>query len=155
MDLWRFLTSKDVLLGLIYIGVGVVYAAYTLIELDLGTAVNMGPGYFPMVLSGLIIAIGLAVLIQGLPTWREKPFGPVNWRSVITILVSTIVFAMLARPAGMVIATLATAGLASSASRHATIVSSVVTSVLLAFFCTLIFVYGLGLPLGLLGTWFR
>lgn len=153
--MFRFLTSKDVLLGLVYISVGVVYGVYTTRDLAIGRALNMGPGYFPAVLSGMMVVIGLIVLLQGLPNWRERPFGFVNWRSVICILASVVVFSLLARPAGMIIASFATALVASAASRFASVVGALVTAAFLSIFCSLVFIYGMGLPMGLFGTWFR
>lgn len=155
MQILRFITSRDILLGLIYVGVGLVYGIYALVDLPMGTATNMGPGYFPMILSVLMVLIGVAVVVAGVPHWRTKPFGAVNWRSVIAISVSTLVFGLLARPAGMIPATIATSLVASLASRHVTWKGAILTAIILAGFCTLVFIYGMQLPIGMFGTWFR
>jgi Tripartite tricarboxylate transporter TctB family len=155
MNLVRMLVSKDILLGLIYIAFGAVYGGYTLRNLDIGTAVRMGPGYFPIVLSALIILIGVIVIFQGFAHHEQRPFGAVNWRAVGAISLSTVAFALLARGAGMVIATMTAALISSYASRHARWKTSLLTALFLSVFCTLVFVYGMSLPIGLFGTWFR
>ena len=41
-----------------------------------GTALRMGPGYFPMVLGGLLILFGLAILASGLRERRQDRRHP-------------------------------------------------------------------------------
>jgi len=155
MAIVRFLTSKDILLGLVYIAFGAFYGIYTVLDLPIGSPLNMGPGFFPLSLSILLIVIGIAVLVPNISRYRERPFGEVNWRAVIAILASVLVFTVLARGAGMVIASAATVLVASLASRFATVRGLAITTVILSAFCTLVFIYGLKLPIGLLGTWFQ
>ena len=50
-------------------------------ELAFGTAARMGPGYFPILLSILIIAIGVVVGVRGL-TIEGPPIEPVQLRPI-------------------------------------------------------------------------
>src|SRR5690606_8490719 len=45
---------SDLGAGAIFIAIGLGFAAITLLELDIGTARRMGPGYFPIMLSGIL-----------------------------------------------------------------------------------------------------
>ena len=152
----RILSSKDFLLGILFIAIGIVYGGYAWFKLPLGTALNMGPGYFPFGLALILIAIGIAVAVRTVDA--ETPtidFRALPWRAILLISVSTVVFALLARGAGILIATLVTAIVAAFSARAATWVSAITTAVFLAFFSALVFVYGMQLPLGIFGSWFR
>ena len=54
---------KDILAGLIFVGFGARLrlrrAGY-----ELGTAFRMGPGYFPLVLAGLLAFLGVAIVAR-------------------------------------------------------------------------------------------
>ncbi|MDI6029183.1 tripartite tricarboxylate transporter TctB family protein [Corticibacterium sp. UT-5YL-CI-8] len=151
----KLLSSKDFLLGAFYIAVGAIYGGYTLEDLPIGSALNMGPGYFPLVLSALLIIIGVIVALRTTVMLSdEAAFSNFPWRGFIMISLASIAFALLARGAGIILASIVTVMIASWASREATWKSSMVTSIILAAFCAAVFVYGMGLPLGMLGTWF-
>ena len=71
---------RDVLGGGLVIAIGAAFLLFGR-ELEFGTARNMGPGYFPTVLSGMMIALGAAMAVLA---WRapheEGAFGHVPWR---------------------------------------------------------------------------
>ena len=55
----------NALCGAIFIGVGLFFAFQSL-SLELGTALRMGPGYFPMILSGLLFLLGLLITLRAM-----------------------------------------------------------------------------------------
>jgi putative tricarboxylic transport membrane protein len=57
-----------------------------------GTAGRMGPGYFPFVLSWLIIAIGVVVGLMSLST-EGPPIEAPQFRPLFFVLLSVIVLA--------------------------------------------------------------
>jgi hypothetical protein len=63
-------------------------------ELTMGTAGRMGPGYFPRLLSYLIIAIGLFVGLMSLGT-EGPPIEAPRFRPMVFVMVSIIVFGFL------------------------------------------------------------
>jgi hypothetical protein len=63
-------------------------------ELTMGTAGRMGPGYFPRLLSWLIIAIGLFVGLMSLNT-EGPPIQAPKFRPMVFVMVSIIVFGFL------------------------------------------------------------
>ena len=46
---------KDFWAGLMFIGVGAFFLVWALTHYQMGTAVRMGPAYFPTVLGGLMV----------------------------------------------------------------------------------------------------
>ena len=81
---------KDILCGLVFILIGFVFI-YQGRELDLGTATRMGPGYFPLVLCGPLILIGVIIAARAFRRPAE-PFGALPWRALIPLVSSTVFF---------------------------------------------------------------
>ena len=63
----RVKSPQDLGAGAVFVLIGVA-GLYFGRELAFGTAARMGPGYFPTLLSILILAIGIIVAIRGLTT---------------------------------------------------------------------------------------
>lgn len=150
----RMLASRDVLLALIYIGIGLVYGISAFETLSIGSAVSMGPGYFPLVLSGVLVLIGLIVGLRAIAASDEVDLSVIPWRAIAMISLSSVAFAALVTGAGLLIASMVTVITASYATRSATLLSSITTAVVLTAFCVIVFVYGMQLPLNTFGTWF-
>ena len=51
-------SPKDFWAGLMFIGVGLFFLIWALTHYQMGTAVRMGPAYFPAVLGGLLAVLG-------------------------------------------------------------------------------------------------
>src|SRR5688572_32035943 len=56
--------TKDVSAGLLFIAIAALFALGTQ-ELELGTARRLGPGAFPLMLSGVLGLLGLIILVKG------------------------------------------------------------------------------------------
>src|SRR5262245_23711566 len=61
----RIKSPKDFWAGLMFIGFGLFFAIWAYAFYQMGTAVRMGPAYFPFVLGGLLAVLGAFVLIEG------------------------------------------------------------------------------------------
>ena len=147
-------SPKDFGAGLLYAGIG---AAAVLIARDygMGSSSRMGPGYFPVVLGSLLLLIGLASLIRSFFAEGE-PIGAIAWKGLSLVTVATILFGALLRPAGLVVALavfILTSACASVKFRFDW--RALALMVGLIVFCALVFVKGLGLPVPLVGSWFR
>src|SRR5438105_13760986 len=59
-------SQKDFWSGLMFIGSGLFFALWAMTFYQMGTAVRMGPAYFPTVLGLLLTVLGAAVLLQSL-----------------------------------------------------------------------------------------
>lgn len=120
--------------------------------LPLGTTLRMGPGYFPLVLSGLLILLGLIVALQSIG--REgQPIGRLAWRGALFILPAPVIFGLTVRGLGFVPAIFVATLIASRASVKMSWTASLVLTVAVTIFATLIFSYGLGLPYRRFGPW--
>jgi hypothetical protein len=60
----RIKAPKDFWAGLMFIGIGGFFMAWALTHYQMGSAVRMGPAYFPTVLGGLLAFLGTLVLIE-------------------------------------------------------------------------------------------
>lgn len=122
-------------------------------DYDFGSTGRMGPGYFPMLLGGMLALIGAVVLARALVT-QEQGLERFALREIGLILGSVLLFGVVLRGAGLVPAVfflVLGSGLASEKfhfGRYCLLASG------LAVFSALVFTKGLGLPLALFGPWF-
>lgn len=142
---------KDFWTGVLYVTIGLA-AIVIARDYPMGTALKMGPAYFPTVLGGLLTLIGLAALIRSLVRHGEK-IAPFVWRKVVLVLVPTLLFGVLVRGAGLVPATAVLVLASAYASARFRWFPSIALAAGLTLFCALVFVYALGLPLPLFGPW--
>lgn len=61
---------KDIVAGLFFFAVGVFFLIQGL-EYKIGTVSNMGPGFFPVAFSSLLIVLSVIVTIKGLRNVRR------------------------------------------------------------------------------------
>lgn len=120
--------------------------------LEIGTSLRMGPGYFPMILSGLMFIIGVIILIGAFRT-ESEPFGRIAWRGILLILPAPVFFGLTVRGLGFVPALFITTLIASQASARMKPLYALILAVLVTLFSTLIFSYALGLPFRRFGPW--
>jgi len=143
----------NALCGALFVATGLFFLVQSL-GLEIGTAFRMGPGYFPLVLSGILMLLGLVIVVQAARVQGE-PIGPLAWRGMLFILPAPILFALLVRGLGFVPAIFITALVASYASSRMTVVMALILSVLVTIFSVAVFSYGLGLPFERFGPWLR
>lgn len=131
-------------------GLGAVLAAqgYTL-----GSAGKMGPGYFPTALGTLLAVLGLIAIVRSMLRPGEG-FSKFAIKEGFLVLLGVFLFGFLVRGAGMVIAVLLLVMVSAYASSQFRLRSSVALAVGGALFCAIVFVYALGVPLPLFGSWF-
>jgi hypothetical protein len=106
----------------------------------------MGPGYFPMLLSGLIILVGVIIGVRGL-TIDGPPVEAVQVRPLLLITAAILLFGYLLETIGLALTTVALTLVAAYARRDARVPESLLLGVALALFAVLVFVYALSQPL--------
>jgi hypothetical protein len=144
---------KDFWTGVIYILFGAV-GFWVARDYGMGTASRMGPGYFPTVLSALLVLFGLIAVVRGF-LMPGEPFGGFAWKATVLVLGSVLLFGFLVIRAGFVIALLVLVLVSAAASSRFKFEWRATAGLAaLAVFCALVFVKGLGVPMPLLGTWF-
>lgn len=143
---------KDFLSGLIFIlaGAGFLFLAQ---DYRMGTAVRMGPGYFPTLLSSLLLVLGLAIALRALLRGNGERPTDFAWRGLIIILASCLLFGVLVRGTGMVVALPLLIILSALASVKFRVQTALIMAVVLTLFCIGVFLKALGLPIPLIGTW--
>jgi uncharacterized membrane protein len=142
---------KDLGAGLIFIAIGVVFGLGSM-GLEMGTALRMGPGYFPLVLAGLLVALGLAIVAQSFGH-EATGHAVVPWRGLVLILSVPIVFGLTVRGLGLAPALALVVLISAFASRRMSVPLALALALGLTLFCILVFSFGLGLPLRLFGPW--
>ena len=146
-------SPKDFWTGVLYFGFGAI-AFWVARGYSFGSASRMGAGYFPTVLSALLMFFGLFALVRGL-TKQGTPFGGFAWKKALIVAGSTAGFAFLLERAGLVVAlTVLILGGASASAKFRVEWRATLAAVGLVVFCVLVFVKGLSLPMPLLGSWF-
>jgi len=143
---------KDFWSGLLFLGVG---GAVVLLARDyqLGSALKMGPGYFPTALGGLLALVGLVAVARSFirPGTAMEPF---HWRLLLMMLGATLLFGVLVRNAGLIVAVAVLVLLAAAASVYFRWTTAIALATGLIIFSVVVFVKALGLPIPLIGPWF-
>jgi hypothetical protein len=135
---------RDFWAGLMFIafGLGFVLVAR---NYDMGTAVRMGPAYFPTLLGGLLLFLGLIVFVQSI-TVSGSPLPRFAFRPLIVILIAIGLFGVLIRSVGLVPATVVLVVVSSVGNYEFRTKEVVIMAIGLTLFAVGVFSYGLGLP---------
>lgn len=145
-----FLT-RDFVAGLVFLAVGALFLMGGA-TLPLGTARDMGAGYFPVLLSVGTMLIGAAVAGRSLFT-SGLAVGAIPWRALTMVTAAITSFGLTVRGFGFVPAVLLTSVLASFAEKDPSLLRTGALALGLALFCGLVFLNVLGMPYRLFGPW--
>jgi hypothetical protein len=147
------LNIRDATAGAIFIVIGAAFALGTR-GLDMGTPLKMGPGFFPLMLAGILMLLGLGIVATAF-AGNGEPVGTIPWRGLAYLLPAPVAFGMTVQGLGLVGALALAVAISSFASRRATPLLGAVMTLGLTAFCIAVFTYGLGLPLALEGPWLK
>ena len=112
---------------------------------QMGSSVRMGPAYFPVVLGGLLAVLGLIVLFDSIVEEGPK-VAKFHFRPLIWIGLSSLAFAYLLKPLGLVLASAALVFISAYGGHEFKWKEVAIMSVILVIFSVLVFVKGLALP---------
>ena len=143
---------KDFWSGLIYVFFG-SSAILIAREYGMGTAVKMGPAYFPTILGGLLLIIGAASVIRSFIV-SGVPVSAFAFKGLALVSVSVLVFGFIVRGAGLAVALPLLIVISALASAKFRWRPTLIMAAGLTVFCVLVFLKGLGIPLPILGSWF-
>jgi Tripartite tricarboxylate transporter TctB family len=138
----RVKSPQDLGAGLAFTLIGIA-GIYFGKDLVFGSAARMGPGYFPMLLSGLIIALGLLVGARGL-TAEGPPIERVQLRPILFIIAAILIFGYLIESVGLALTAILLTVFAAFARPDVKLIETLVLGVGLALFTVVVFVYLLG-----------
>ena len=143
--------AKDFWTGLIYIFFG---SSAILIARDysMGTAIKMGPAYFPTILGGLLVTIGVISVIRSFVI-PGPAIGALAIKGLVLVTISVVVFGFVVRGLGVAIAVALLIIVSAYGSTPFRWRPTLVMAAGLTIFCVLVFLKGLGIPLPIIGPW--
>jgi hypothetical protein len=137
-------SPRDFCAGLIFLFFGAL-AAYIARDYPMGSAVRMGPGYFPYLLGILLALLGVVICIKSLAAHGER-IESTSLRALLLVLGAIGVFAGTIESAGIIIATALLVGIGAAASPESRVREVAVLIVFMLALAVGLFTYGLGLP---------
>jgi len=138
--------------GAIFVAAG-AYFALEALNYELGTPFRMGPGFMPVSLGAVLVALGLAIVVKGVRSDRQDYAQPPSWRAIGLVTFSVLFFGFAIRGLGFIPTLLIGTVLTALASRTNNIVAALVIAVGMTVLSSLVFVVGLRVNIPLLGPW--
>ncbi|MDQ3027223.1 MAG: tripartite tricarboxylate transporter TctB family protein [Pseudomonadota bacterium] len=143
------------LIGLLFlvIAFGIKFGGTVLLPgYAMGTPARMGPAFFPFWLGLILFALGVLIATIG---FRERggpdsAFPTYHWKPILYVLGSVVMFGLILKPVGMLIAGFLVVVVSSMGNPEKFHTRDVIFLGLgLVVFCALVFVWGLKLPIPL------
>lgn len=136
--------NKDFWAGvmLIAIGAGAMFIAQ---DYRFGSALRMGPGFFPTILGGILIAFGVCITAVGLRS-GEKIKGNLSLRAFLLLPLSLVLFGILMDLAGFIPALAVLVFVSAASGREFKWGEVLLLTTVLTVASTALFIWGLGLP---------
>jgi hypothetical protein len=143
----RIRSPQDLGAGLLFIAIAAA-GVYLGEDLAFGTTRRIGPGFFPVIISWLIFAIGVVVALRGL-VFEGPPLERTRVRPVAMVLLSVLAMGLLMNVIGVFPAAMIFVLIAAFARPAPAIVETLVFGVVMTAAVVLLFAYGLGKPIPL------
>jgi hypothetical protein len=140
----RIRSPQDVGAAVVFIVIGLAGAWFGN-ELRFGSAGNMGPGFFPVILSWVIVGIGVVVGLKGLSIEGPR-IEPIQLRPMLVIIAAILAFGFLIDRIGLALTAALLTVLAAYARRDVNPIETLLLAAGLAVFSVGLFVYGLAQP---------
>ena len=144
--------------GVLFIALGLTFALIAkgvglsfMPGYSMGTPARMGPGFFPFYLGVLLTILGVVIAFSGLKVHEGDP-GKVerfHWKPILYVLASIVLFGLLLKIIGMLLAGILLVIGASMGSSDFQLKRTVILAIGLVIFCAFVFVVGLKLPIPL------
>ena len=138
-------SPKDFWAGVMFFAFGAGMAAIALKNYQMGSAVRMGPAYFPAVLGGMLALLGLVLLVRSFALKGDK-VPQFHFRPLLLILVACVAFGYFLKPLGLVGATLLLVFIGAFGGHEFKWKEVSILYVVMFIFSVLVFVKGLTLP---------
>jgi hypothetical protein len=143
--------QEDFWSGLMFIGFGILSIAISR-DYPMGTAMRMGPGYFPTYLGAIMAILGAIITLTAFRTTGEK-IKPFAWRGMILLTIAFTIMGWGIDHVGFVPSLFGMIFCAALAGKEFRLVEVLIMSVVLIIGCIALFIYGLDLPFPLF--WWR
>ena len=114
-------------------------------DYEFGSALRMGPGFFPIILGGILIGFGICIMAVGLRN-GETIRGSLSLRVLILQSLSFVLFGLLMEKAGFLPALVALVFVSAASGREFRLLEVSLLTALLTLASAALFLWGLGLP---------
>jgi hypothetical protein len=141
----RVRLTTDLLTGIFFLALGGFVILYGS-RYAMGSAMRMGPGYFPFLTSVCLGLLGVVLVIRSLIR-GGKTIGTLALRPLFVVLVATLAFGLLIERAGFWVASIALVVASRFADRGFRFVEVTALALFLTALIAAVFRYGLGLPI--------
>ena len=141
----RIKNQKDFWAGAMFICFGAFFAGIGT-HYKLGSAANMGPGYFPSALGIILIVLGIAIAVSGLsPNSRDEKVDRFSWSALFFILGPVVLFGLLLKSLGLIACLFMLVAISSFASNEFKWGATLLNALVLAVLSYVVFVWALQL----------
>ena len=139
--------NKDFWAGLSLIVIGAV-SLFIASGYPMGTSLRMGAGYFPVVLSALLVLFGVTLILRAMAS-ADSITGTWSLRALVILPLALVLFGLLVDRAGFIPAMFVLIFGSALAGSEFRLVEVLALAVGLTAVCVAVFIWGLGLPLSL------
>jgi hypothetical protein len=94
--------AKDFWSGVMFAAFGIFFMVFAR-QYDMGTAARMGPAFFPTMLGGLLLGLGVLVALKGLTAKTAGRLDRFHFKPLLLVLGAVVAFGLLLRPAGLLV----------------------------------------------------
>ena len=118
----------------------------------MGTPARMGPAFFPFWLGLILIGLGVFIAVMAMrnaDAGEDAQLEKFHWGPILYVLISIVIFGIVLKPIGMLLAGLLLVIGASLGSHEFKLREVLPLGIFLVIFCALVFVVGLKLPIPL------
>lgn len=138
--------AKEICAGALFLAFGAFVLLYAR-AYAMGTATQMGPGYFPTLLALLLCVLGLIAIVQGLRAKQGVRIGPLPLVPLAFVVAGVVGFAALINDHGLAPAVIAVVLLGCYDRLLRRPVEVAVICLALLVLADAIFIYGIQLPI--------
>ena len=96
-----FRNVRPLIVGGLFAGSGLAFLVAAR-QYDSGSALHMGPGYFPTLVAGLLVIVGLLNIAAGFRGEEREGLPRLAWRPLLVVSASVVAFSLLIATAGLV-----------------------------------------------------
>jgi Tripartite tricarboxylate transporter TctB family len=148
----KLATNKDFVGGVMLMALAAFFFTFGW-RLRVGAPSQMGPGFIPMGISGLLALIGVTKVVVSFRTSSEDDAPSAKLRPLLVVAAAPIVFGLLIGPMGIVVTVAAVSIFCRFAMHQRLVLSDLVIGLALSAFCALVFVVLLGQAIDLWPRW--
>jgi hypothetical protein len=147
--------AKDFWSGAMFAAFGLFFVVFSQ-QYDMGSAARMGPAFFPTMLGGLLLLLGIVTMLKGLTTKSAaSKVDRFHFRPLLLVLGAVVAFGLLLRPGGLLVALAALVFISSLGSDEFRLRDVLLLTIGLAVLVLIVFIYALDMTVPVLPAFLR